>query len=134
MKSNKYGKNKDAFTDIADLMSRQSFQFLRLVKTDRANLRLTFLVYDERLYAEKKLNQLYIDGTFKTKFLSKDIHYNVLVFAKNLKTSLKTVPIAFIVSFDGTNERYLDCYKCLVILWKKLNVDASHMSILSDLG
>ena len=134
MKKNEFGTYRRAFLDIADLIKRKSFDYIKLSKIDNENLTLTFIVYHEAIYSDKKVNQVYIDGTFKTKFMCKVVNYNVLVFAKNLPTSLKTVPIAFTISFDGTNERYLDSYGSLEKLWDKLKVDASRLSLLSDLG
>jgi hypothetical protein len=91
------GTYKSTFEKGVEAFKKQSFQYLKLIFYDRKNLTMTFLVYDRELYSKfKNINQIYIDGTFKTKFLGFS-NYNVLVFEFNIPGSLRTIHIAFTI-------------------------------------
>ena len=94
---------------------------------------MIFLNSSIESYDLKRLNQIYIDGTFKTKFWLNS-HYNLLAIAINLPRSLCTVPLIISISFRGRSIEYLNAWNCLKVVLLKLNVNLDHINLISDVG
>jgi hypothetical protein len=127
------GTYKTTFDKAVKSFKVRSFKHLRLIFYDEKNLSLTFLVYCKELFSKfKNINQIYIDGTFKTKFLG-NAHYCVLVFAVNIPGCLRTIPLAFTISFRGRSIEYGLTWKSFKrVIGKKICLD--YCSLISDLG
>jgi hypothetical protein len=132
-KLNINGSYKQSFDKAVKAFSKRSFKYLRLIFYDEKNLTMTFMVYDKELFSKfKNINQIYIDATFKTKFMG-CAHYNVLVFAVNIPGSLRTIPIAFTISFKGRSHEYQLTWKSFKRVIEK-HICLDYFSLISDLG
>ena len=104
-----------------------------MVNYDEKELSLNFVVISPIVCSMKELKQIYMDGTFKTRFWMNQ-HYNLLVIATNLPDSLITIPIAFKIGFKGTTLDFLSIWKYLKIIFSKLNINYENSIGISDLG
>ena len=103
-----HGRHIDMFKVVREKFKKQSFQHIRLENWDDKNLRLFFVVSHDIIYQQKKLKQIYIDGTFKTKFAGGQ-SYNVLAFATNLKGNCQILQI-FNINDNRFNEDNSTCF------------------------
>ena len=97
-----------------------------MVSYDKKNLNLIFVNINPEVYKNKLINNIYIDGTFKTKFW-RNSHYCMLVIAINLHGSLVTIPIGFSIGFRGRSIEYIALWNALKVVLKKFGVDFSNL-------
>ena len=71
------GIYENCFQKGYEFFKKNRFTHLKLIKYDEENLTMIFLNSSIESYDLKRLNQIYIDGTFKTKFWLNS-HYNLL--------------------------------------------------------
>ena len=128
-----YGIYETCFNKAYEFFQTNGFENIQMITYDKNNLNLIFVNVNPEVYKSKKLNQMYIDGTFKTKFW-KNSHYTMLVIAINMSESLVTMPIAFSIGFRGRSIEYLNLWNTLKVVLKKFGVDFSNLRGISDLG
>lgn len=127
------GIYEDCFRKAYEFFKKKQFSNLRMVKFDEKNLTIIFINNSIENYDLKKINQAYIDGTFKTKFWLNS-HYNLLAIAVNLPGSLNTIPLIISIGFKGRSIEYLNAWKILRILLIKVNVNVDQINLISDVG
>lgn len=129
----KFGIYENCYNKAFEFFKDHSFKNIHLISYDMKNLNLIFININDEVYKNLILNQIYIDGTFKTKFW-RNSHYSMLVIAINMKGSLVTMPVAFSIGFKGRSIEYLALWNALKVVLKKFGVNFSNLRGISDLG
>lgn len=127
------GSYVDSFNYAAQLIEQNCFKNLRIISFDPEELILCFLVDDPCLWNIKYLMEIFLDGTFKTKYW-RGSHYCILVFATVLRKSMRTVPFAFCISFNGTSDRYAYMWKRLMLFLSRKRISLKYLCVMSDVG
>ena len=116
----------DSFCFAAKKLKENFYKHLVLLAFDPEELFLCFLVNESSLWNIKYLLELYLDGTFKTRYW-RNSHYSILVFATNFRTTLRTIPIAFCISFNATSDRYSFMWKNLMMFLTRKMVSLKNL-------
>jgi uncharacterized protein YneF (UPF0154 family) len=127
------GKLDDSFRKVYSMFKKDMFENFTLVDIDLESLSFTCFINYTDLWNINQIYQFYLDGTFKSKFF-RGSHYNLLVFATCLPKSLRTIPVAFTVSFKNTGNVYNELWKKIIRVLIKHKIKANFCSLISDMG
>ena len=121
------------YRNAETLLRSGGMKYLKLIYSDPSEEIISFLIYDSRIYSNKSIHTIYCDGTFKTKKRGGE-SYKVVCFAKNMPIVYHTIPISFTISSKATHNEYKLSWDRLILVLKKLGVDISFLTMVSDEG